>query len=85
MRRLAWFLAAVLMVGCKPSAPREFSLRQISTHYAFTITPDQAPPFAREAVLYKVVVVDRDTRGPLLGRNPQAVTLFTRSTRGRGA
>jgi hypothetical protein len=34
-------------------------------HYTFTITPSEAPPHAREAITYKVVILDRDTHEPI--------------------
>jgi hypothetical protein len=37
----------------------------ISPTYSFTIIPSQAPPHAREAILYKVVIRDRDSRQPI--------------------
>ncbi len=37
----------------------------ISPTYSFTILPSEAPPHAREAVLYKVVVRDRENRQPI--------------------
>jgi hypothetical protein len=37
----------------------------ISTSYSFTIIPSQAPPYAREATLYKVVIRDRESRQPI--------------------
>jgi hypothetical protein len=37
----------------------------ISTSYSFTIIPSHAPPYAREATLYKVVIRDRESRQPI--------------------
>jgi hypothetical protein len=37
----------------------------ISPSFAFTIIPSEAPPHAREAVLYKVVIRDRESRQPI--------------------
>jgi hypothetical protein len=37
----------------------------ITTNYSFTISPDQSPPHAREPILYKVVVRDRNSRQPI--------------------
>jgi len=37
----------------------------ISPNFAFTIIPSEAPPHAREAVLYKVVIRDRENRQPI--------------------
>jgi hypothetical protein len=66
MRRvLGVCLSVATMVACGPSGARVPSLRQGSTSYSFTITPDQAPPHAREPILYKIVVQDRKTRQPI--------------------
>ncbi len=45
--------------------PRQRGLRQLTDSYLFTITPDQSPPRAREDILYKVLVRDRDSRQPI--------------------
>jgi hypothetical protein len=37
----------------------------ISPTYRFTITSSQSPPHAREAILYKVVVRDRESSQPI--------------------
>jgi hypothetical protein len=37
----------------------------ISSSYRFTIMPSQAPPHAREAILYKVFVRDRESSQPI--------------------
>lgn len=57
-------LIGALMAACGPRE-RHRELRMISPTYAFTIIPSDAPPHAREAVLYKVVVRDRETRQPI--------------------
>ena len=63
--RLGLLAAAVVLAGCGPREPRQRELRMISPTYAFTIIPSQAPPHAREAVLYKVVIRDRESRQPI--------------------
>jgi len=55
----------IAMAACGPREPRQRELRMISPTYNFTIIPSQAPPHAREAILYKVVIRDRDTRQPI--------------------
>jgi hypothetical protein len=55
----------MLTAACGPRGPKLRELRMISSNYAFTIIPSQAPPHAREAVLYKVVIRDRDNRQPI--------------------
>src|SRR5438874_2269131 len=58
--------AMVAMAACGPREPRQRELRMISPTYNFTIIPSQAPPHAREAILYKVVIRDRGTRPHVL-------------------
>ncbi len=66
-RSLAFAGAAALLLSasCAPSEPKRRELRMISPTYAFTIIPSQAPPHAREGILYKVVIRDRDSRQPI--------------------
>jgi hypothetical protein len=47
------------------SGPRAREIRTYSEHFVFRITSDPMPPRAREAVLYKIVVQDKDTRQPI--------------------
>jgi hypothetical protein len=63
MRAMVFALA--LAAACGSREPRQRELRMISPNYAFTIMPSQAPPHAREAILYKVVIRDRDSRQPI--------------------
>ena len=58
-------VAAVMLMACGQRAPRELELRLISPSYSFTIVPSVSPPHAREAILYRIVVRDRDTREPI--------------------
>jgi hypothetical protein len=60
----ALLAAAALVVACG-GEPQQRSLRQQSDSYYFTITPDQSPPHAREPILYKVLVRDRESRQPI--------------------
>jgi hypothetical protein len=57
-------LAVGLAAGCG-GEPKPRSLRQLTDSYLFTITPDQAPPHAREDVMYKILVRDRKSREPI--------------------
>ena len=52
------------LIACSPRAP-EGELRLLSENYAFRITPSESPPRAREAILYKIVVRDRENREPI--------------------
>ena len=63
MRALA--LMVIALAACAPREARERNLRLYSTNYAFTITPSESPPFAREGTLYKVVIRDRKSRQPI--------------------
>jgi hypothetical protein len=58
-------LLLVALSACAPREARERNLRLNSTNYAFTITPSESPPFAREGTLYKIVVRDRQSRQPI--------------------
>ena len=57
-------LVAVLAVAAC-GAPRERQLRYMTESYYFTITANQMPPHAREEILYKVLVRDKDSRQPI--------------------
>jgi len=58
-------VAVSAALACGPREPRQRELRMISPTYAYTIIPSQAPPHAREAILYKVVIRDRESRQPI--------------------
>jgi hypothetical protein len=59
------FAAAVLAAAaCGPSRSAT-ELRQWTDHYAFRIQADPAPPRARERIIFKVVVTDKETRQPI--------------------
>lgn len=64
-RRACAALALLTAVGCGPREPRERHLRLYSENYSFIIAPSQSPPHAREAVLYKVVIRDKESRQPI--------------------
>ncbi len=57
------FAAAVGAASCGP--PRHPELRQGTDSYFFTITSDPIPPYAREDVIYKIVVKDKKTNQPI--------------------
>lgn len=65
MRRLLVVAAVLSVVGCRPSECAAPTLCQITKSYHFSITPSEAPPYAREAILYKVVVRERESRQPI--------------------
>jgi len=56
-----WFA----VISCGPRQPRVHELRLISANYAFSIVANPSPPRARESVLYKIVIRDRDSRQPI--------------------
>jgi hypothetical protein len=58
-------MVAVALVAACQGEQRPRSLRQLTDSYLFTITPDQAPPHAREDVMYKILVRDRKSRQPI--------------------
>lgn len=58
-------VTAIAVVACGPRGPRTHELRLISPTYRFTIISNQSPPHAREAILYKVVVRDRESSQPI--------------------
>jgi hypothetical protein len=65
MAQVAAILLLIALIACGPREPRERELRMISPNYSFTIISDQSPPHAREAILYKVVIRDRESRQPI--------------------
>lgn len=61
-------VAAVFMtVTCGPPPGPATDHRALSETYAFRVTADPVPPFARERTQYKVVIRDRDSGQPIEG------------------
>ena len=58
-------MAGLAAGACRPSECAAPTLCQYTKSYHFAITPSEAPPYAREATLYKVVVRDRESRQPI--------------------
>jgi hypothetical protein len=56
--------AVALAAACGPSRSAT-ELRQWTDHFAFRIEANPAPPRARERIIYKVVVTDKETRQPI--------------------
>ena len=52
-----------MLIACGP--PRKPQLRQGTPSYSFTISSDPVPPYAREDVIYTIVVKDRKTGQPI--------------------
>lgn len=65
MRALLVASALLATVACGPREPRPKALRLLSENYSFSIVPSEAPPYAREGTLYKVVIRDRESRQPI--------------------
>jgi hypothetical protein len=57
--------AVIGVVACDSGPYRPPPLHQYTMTYEFTISPDQAPPHAREDVHYTIQVFDRKTRQPI--------------------
>ena len=54
-----------ISVSCGRSEAKLREMRYISKSYSFTITPAQSPPHAREPIIYKIFIRDRETREPI--------------------
>lgn len=65
MRVLVLAASVIAVAACGPRERRVAELRMLSDSYAFSISPNQSPPHAREATLYKVVIRDRESRQPI--------------------
>ncbi len=65
MRVLVLAASVIAVAACGPRERRVAELRMLSDSYAFSISPSQSPPHAREATLYKVVIRDRESRQPI--------------------
>jgi hypothetical protein len=57
-------VGAAALAACN-GEPRQRALRQQTDSYYFTITPDQSPPHAREPILYKILVREKESRQPI--------------------
>ncbi len=64
-RNAGLLVGAVALAAACGGAPGPRPLRQMTESYLFTITPDQSPPHAREEILYKIFVRDRESRQPI--------------------
>jgi len=64
--RVAPLTMAALAIGAACGGERKpRALRQLTDSYLFTITPDQSPPHAREDIMYKILIRDRESREPI--------------------
>jgi len=57
--------ACVVASGCGRSEAKQREMYYITKDYSLTITPSEAPPRAREDIVYKIFIRDRDTREPI--------------------
>ena len=64
---VSWAVAGALTLAACTTKPRELSIRTYSEHFEYRITSDPMPPRAREDVLYRVTVIDRETGQPVEG------------------
>jgi len=58
-------LPLLVAVAACTSEPRIPEMRQTTEHYLLAISADPSPPRAREPILYKIVVRDRESRQPI--------------------
>src|SRR5436305_2868445 len=60
-------MAAALALGTASCGGDEGPppLRQLSTSYSYTISPDDSPPHARQDIHFSVQIFDRKTRQPI--------------------
>jgi hypothetical protein len=64
-RTLLLMMLVGAIASCGPSECQVPTLCQISKSYRFAIHPDVSPPRAREPILYKIVMRDRESGQPL--------------------
>jgi hypothetical protein len=60
-------LVAVSWLASCARDPRDLQIRTFSKSFEFRIKSDPMPPRAREAVLYRVTVIDKETGQPVEG------------------
>ena len=60
---------SVAAAACGPAEPRP--LRAWTPSFEFRLTLDPTPPYANEPTLYRIVVLDRETRQPIEGGEGQ--------------
>jgi hypothetical protein len=60
-------LGTLAACGPKAAAPTSTAYRAFTEHYAFDITSDPSPPYAREKAIYKIRVRDKNSSQPIEG------------------
>ena len=61
----AIIVAVCAISSCGRSEAQQREMYRITKSYVFTIVPSEAPPHARDDIMYKVFIRDRDTRGQI--------------------
>src|SRR5438094_8454486 len=61
----AIIVAVCAISSCGRSEAQQREMYRITKSYVFTIVPSEAPPHARDDIMYKVFIRDRDTREPI--------------------
>jgi hypothetical protein len=61
----ALLASAGFLAACGAGETRPLEFRQMSDSFYFTVTSNPIPPRARETVLYKIVVRDKESRQPI--------------------
>jgi len=62
----AIIVAVCILTGsCGRSEAKQREMHYFTKDYSFTITPSEVQPHAREDMLYKFFIRDRDTREPI--------------------
>lgn len=66
---VSWVALAILSqaLSACDSSPRKLYIRTFSEHFEFRITSNPMPPRAREDVIYRVTVIDKDNGQPVEG------------------
>ena len=65
LRSAALALLGAAALACESARREPGEMRLKTEGFAFTITPEISPPVAREPIIYKIVVRDRDTGQPI--------------------
>ena len=64
-------LAAAGLAACEPGARRPPEMRLWTDTYEYILSTEPSPPRARERTVYKVVVLDKESRQPVEGGEGQ--------------
>ena len=58
-------VVAAIAAACIPAGPRRPDLKTFTDSFAMQVTWDPFPPYAREPILFRIVVRDKKTREPI--------------------